>query len=132
MANLRDWKPGLEHLKIQLEIYNRRRARFPSVDPNMLPLIGMVLVGWMERRPYNLSSIANDIGMSRPTATRGINELVRLGLIEIERHGQSRFLHPTQRLIDYTIVGLRGQVQEEYRRLAEVYQMMIDDPLPSS
>lgn len=129
MTELRDWRPGLVHLKLQLEIHNSRRARFDGADPNLFWLTGLVMIGWMERRPYNLTSLAHDLGISRATATRGVEDYARHGWVTIEQRGRSSYLHPTEKLIERTTEAFLDNALDHLRRAAEVYKIMRADPL---
>lgn len=124
---LRDWKPALAHFKFRHEVDIERQRAFEGCHTILLRL---VLIGWLESRCYDLTSIALELRMSRATATRRVNQAVAHGWITIERNGRRRDLLPAQKLLDHVAARIPTQVDRFYSRAAELRAMLKDHPYP--
>lgn len=57
----------------------------------------------LDKEPLLQSELATEMNISRPTATRGLDGLVRLGLVKrvaSERDGREQEIHPTKKASD--------------------------------
>lgn len=127
---LRDWKPGLEFLKFQQQIEDLRDRKYRA-NACARTILRLVLIGWMEYRPYDLSSLSFYLGFSRATTTRRVNEIASQGWIKVERRGQSRKLLPTQALINLVSQDFMGPVQAMLERYDQIFEMIQSEPISS-
>ena len=70
-----------------------------GLSPSQAFMLRVVL----DKAPLLQSELATEMNISRPTATRGLDGLVRLGLVKrvaSERDGREQEIHPTKKASD--------------------------------
>lgn len=97
---LKHHRPSLECLRQQHADWHRRQAMFGG--PYSAALIRLVMMGWIEAKPYDISSLAIGINTSRQKTTRLAVELEKRGLITLQRQRNRMLVHPTDELIELT------------------------------
>lgn len=131
MYRLLNWKPCLEHLKLHSAIYDARNVAFGKGNH---PIFMSVLLGSIEGKPYDLTSLAFKLGMSRPTLTRKVEKAAADGWVEIQPSGLSHVVLPTQKLADKIVEEFDQRwcgPDGIYSRLARIHEMQAADPIPS-
>jgi len=66
---------------------NFARDRKP-LGPRDFRILCVVIIGELQQRPHDLSSVADAAGMARATAMRRVRALAERGLLDTERRGR--------------------------------------------
>jgi DNA-binding MarR family transcriptional regulator len=99
-------RPLIEYLKTASAL-RKRRSRMWG-DPRMAALCECVLLGDAEGKPWDMTSIASEVGASRATAHRLVEQGEAKGYIMREQHGRSVLLRPTKKAVE-CISGYHGE-----------------------
>jgi DNA-binding MarR family transcriptional regulator len=88
---------GLAELAATIRIAGRtldiRMAVFGSIERTLI--MSMIILGTLNGKEWNLTSLALRLKMKRATATRVFRQLEREGYISITSRGKSKRLHAT-------------------------------------
>lgn len=126
---LRTHAPSLQYLKETHAIWSRQHDLYG--DNYNKAIVRLVLIGWMETSPYDLTSLGSAIRLSRQQTSRRCTELVDMGWIEINRVGKQSVVTPTIKLIEEAekdikvaaprlVSRLRGWIEERSSQQAPV------------
>lgn len=91
---------ALEYLKTRHSLWLLDQDAFG--DAHNTAIARLVMVGWMERRPYDLSAIAAATNISRQQAARRCSALAVAGWVTARRDANHILVLPTDKLIDRT------------------------------
>lgn len=97
---LRQDKAVLEYLKLMHASWARNQDMFG--DTHNVAIARLVIIGWMEHRPHDISSLAAGVYISRQQTTRRCLKLARAGWLTIERDANHCIIRPTAKLADMT------------------------------
>lgn len=117
-------RPTLEYLKLMHDEWTHAHRYFQSAAN--LELIRLVVIGWMESKPFDQSDLAETSGISRQQVMRRIEELEEQGWLMSERHRNRVLVHPTDKLIELTerVVPLRLEYRAtRWRKLLNLLEL---------
>lgn len=81
-------------------------------------IVRTVVTGKVEGRLYDLSALANTLGIPVSTIHRKVSELEQIGLLKRERYGRSSYLTPTEK----TCIQLDKSFDEMITTLERLYR----------
>jgi hypothetical protein len=91
---------ALDHLKLMDAHWQAHQDTFG--DTHNVAIVRLVMIGSLEGRPHDLSSLAAGIRLSRQQTTRRCVSLARLGWIENRRQRNHVTVRPTAKLTEYS------------------------------
>src|SRR5690348_13994024 len=89
---------SLEYLRLMHEEWLHTNQIFGN--PYDHALLRLVLIGWMEERPFDQSDLAESCGISRQQVMRRPEHLLLKGDVELEKKGNRVLVHPSVQFID--------------------------------
>jgi hypothetical protein len=91
---------ALDHFKLMDAHWQAHQDTFG--DTHNVAIVRLVMIGSLEGRPHDLSSLAVGIRLSRQQTTRRCVSLASLGWIENRRQRNHVTVRPTPKLIEYS------------------------------
>ncbi len=132
MHRIQDHQPSLAYLKLMQEEWSHANKEIRQLDVGDQydrALMHLVLLGWMERKPYDLSDLAESLGVSRQQVMRRVDLLDRRELITTERARNRVLVSPASKLIEFTASALPMRIERHGRRWAKVIELLHVNPL---
>lgn len=83
-------------------------------------IMGCVIVGTLEGRDWDLSSLASRLQITRPTVTRMVQKLEHEGFISTEKKGHSQRIHATQKALNKVKRAIRLQFKKFLLAFAQI------------
>lgn len=104
VSDLRDNTPLLRYLKQKHDDWVWGIKRYG--DPYNREIIRLVIIGWMERKPFDLSDLALGLYVSRQQVMRRVVTLRKAGVVWAARVRNRVLVHPTELLVEQTRMAI--------------------------
>jgi hypothetical protein len=117
----------LEYLKLLHQHWTRNTDIFG--DPENVALARLIVIGWMESKPFDVTDLANHTGMSRQQVARRCDRLGREGWVRADREGSRIVARPTNMLVEYTNKNVPKAMARTAIKWRKIATLMVEQPI---
>jgi hypothetical protein len=121
-AELRANKAALAYLKLMHDKWYRSQDVFG--DSENVALVRLVLIGWMDGRLADFTSLSYGLNVSRQQATRRCISMQALGWLEYKRSLGRVVVRPTDKLIEWVEVEIPKRLRFAIPRWQQIAAMV--------
>ena len=125
---LKGARAALEYYRQIHANWTRRHHAFG--DGYNTAIIRLVLIGYMESKPFDISALAENVPLSRQQVARRVVLLKADGWLDTDRRTTHLNILPTMQLLDHTLRDLHATFARIRTHGEKLFRLMDEHPLP--